>query len=74
MAKPDNVAQKELGAFWREFEVQCAENIRQKRRTVAQGKLFRASEGEPTPGKPVFDYLVEHLIDLYLENLQLAAL
>ena len=73
MAKKVTSAQRELGAFWRGFAEECAENIMQKRRAVAQGKQSLLPKAEPTPGKPVFDYLVEHLIDLYLENRRLAA-
>ena len=73
MKTTDNVARRELGAFWRGFAEECAENIRLRQRAVARGKLFLVHEVEPIPGKPVFDYLVEHLFDLYLENRQLAA-
>ena len=74
MTNEDKNAQHEMAAFWREFAGQCAENIVQKRCTLAQGRRFLVPEGEPTPGKPVFDYLVYTLIDLHLENRQLAAL
>jgi hypothetical protein len=73
MKTTDNVAQRELGAFWRGFAEECAENIRLRQRGVAQGKRFLLPNAKPAPGKPVFDNLVEHLIDLHLENRQLAA-